>query len=221
MFVLALVGVAVNLALIWVLGGHHHGPGGHSHGEGAHAEHGASQRSGDGGALDTIEEGRPAAADAGGHAPGSSHGGRSHDGGGGGERNINVRGAVIHVVGDLVQSLGVAVAGALIWAHPGDARWALADPVCTFVFAALVLWTTLAILRDIADVLMERTPRGVSADAVSRGICGVSARGLRLLHRPLTCTAAPPAARPSRRRPVPLLRRSRAWRTCTICTCGH
>ena len=30
-------------------------------------------------------------------------------------RNINLHGAVLHVIGDLVQSLGVAVAGAVIW----------------------------------------------------------------------------------------------------------
>lgn len=29
--------------------------------------------------------------------------------------NMNLRGAIIHVLGDLVQSIGVAVAGALIW----------------------------------------------------------------------------------------------------------
>ncbi len=32
-----------------------------------------------------------------------------------GETNINLRGAIVHVIGDLVQSLGVALAGALIW----------------------------------------------------------------------------------------------------------
>ena len=34
---------------------------------------------------------------------------------GGHEENMNLKGAVLHVIGDLVQSLGVAVAGALIW----------------------------------------------------------------------------------------------------------
>lgn len=41
-----------------------------------------------------------------------------------------------------------------------DPRWYIADPICTFLFAILVLWTTRAILRDISDVLMERVPRG-------------------------------------------------------------
>lgn len=42
-----------------------------------------------------------------------------------------------------------------------DPRWALADPVCTFLFAALVLWTTKTITADIFTILMERAPPGV------------------------------------------------------------
>lgn len=40
-----------------------------------------------------------------------------------------------------------------------DPRWRLADPICTFVFALLVLLTSKNILRDIAHTLMERTPQ--------------------------------------------------------------
>jgi len=34
-------------------------------------------------------------------------------------------------------------------------EWKLADPICTFVFSVLVLFTTFAILRDIFAILME------------------------------------------------------------------
>ena len=34
-------------------------------------------------------------------------------------------------------------------------EWKLADPICTFVFSVLVLFTTFTILRDIFAVLME------------------------------------------------------------------
>ncbi|GAB4819948.1 hypothetical protein N2152v2_006994 [Parachlorella kessleri] len=122
-----------------------------------------------------------------GHNHGHDHGhnhshGQCHDGeaaaaglaacgaaaaaGGHDRRNINLRGAVTHVIGDLVQSIGVAIAGALIWFHQDDPRWYLADPICTFLFAILVMWTTRAILRDIADVLMERVPRGLSIKTI-------------------------------------------------------
>jgi zinc transporter 2 len=75
---------------------------------------------------------------------------------------------VLHVIGDLLQSIGVAIAGGLIWLHQDDPRWYLADPICTFVFSIVVLLTTKSILRDIVHVLMERTPPNMDVPAVAR-----------------------------------------------------
>jgi len=86
-----------------------------------------------------------------GHNHGHAHGGCCH-------QNMNMRSALLHVVGDLLQSIGVALAGLLIWIKQDDPRWALADPICTFIFAALVLYTTQGIIRDILRILMQRTP---------------------------------------------------------------
>lgn len=71
---------------------------------------------------------------------------------------MNLRSAILHVIGDLLQSVGVAIAGLLIWLHEDDPRWVIADPLCTFFFAGLVLLTTKSIIQDIIHVLMERTP---------------------------------------------------------------
>lgn len=96
MFFLSLTGIAVNILNLLILGGHHHhGVGGHdhSHDHSSH-DHGHSY----------------------GHShDGHSHGGHSHGHDNDNDANINLRGAVIHVLGDFVQSIGVAVAGALIW----------------------------------------------------------------------------------------------------------
>lgn len=43
-----------------------------------------------------------------------------------------------------------------------DPRWYLADPICTFLFSVLVLWTTKNIMVDIFAVLMERAPHTVN-----------------------------------------------------------
>lgn len=45
-----------------------------------------------------------------------------------------------------------------VFATQDDPRWALADPICTFIFALLVLLTTKGIITDIIHILMERTP---------------------------------------------------------------
>lgn len=72
--------------------------------------------------------------------------GHSHGGGGHGHsENINVRAAFIHVLGDVLQSIGVFCAAVIIYFKP---TWALADPICTFIFSIIVLWTTITILKD-------------------------------------------------------------------------
>ncbi len=70
-------------------------------------------------------------------------------------RNMNVRAALIHVVGDLVQSVGVLIAALIIKYRP-DLR--LADPICTFLFSGLVMATTTGLVRDVLRILMEGTP---------------------------------------------------------------
>jgi Co/Zn/Cd efflux system component len=40
--------------------------------------------------------------------------------------------------------------------------WRVADPICTLLFATLVLFTTWGMLAEVVDVLMERTPKGVN-----------------------------------------------------------
>uniref|UniRef100_A0AAV2JHU8 Zinc transporter 2-like n=1 Tax=Knipowitschia caucasica TaxID=637954 RepID=A0AAV2JHU8_KNICA len=69
--------------------------------------------------------------------------------------NCSVRAAFVHVLGDLLQSLGVLLAAVVIHVWP---QYKVADPLCTFLFSALVLWTTIPVFRDVLRVLMEATP---------------------------------------------------------------
>ena len=55
----------------------------------------------------------------------------------------------------------------------GDVQFALADPICTFAFAALVRLMTRGILRDISDILMERVPRSQDMQAITLGLLKV------------------------------------------------
>jgi len=81
--------------------------------------------------------------------------------------DVNMRSAYLHVLADLAQSVGVALAGAIIWAVP-SARWV--DPACTLLFSIFVLVTSAGLLRDIADVIMERSPRHLDPAAVVEGL---------------------------------------------------
>ncbi|XP_014605485.1 PREDICTED: zinc transporter 2-like [Polistes canadensis] len=72
-------------------------------------------------------------------------------------KNINVRAAFIHVVGDFIQSIGVFIAALVIYFKP---TWNIVDPICTFLFSILVMLTTVAIIKDVMNVLMEGMPKG-------------------------------------------------------------
>ncbi|XVE64566.1 hypothetical protein DITRI_Ditri07aG0110700 [Diplodiscus trichospermus] len=84
------------------------------------------------------------------------------------ERNINVQGAYLHVLGDSIQSVGVMIGGAVIWYKP---EWKIIDLICTLVFSIIVLGTTIRMLRNILEVLMESTPREIDATRLEKGLC--------------------------------------------------
>ena len=71
------------------------------------------------------------------------------------ERNVNIDAALIHVIGDAVQNIGVIISGAIIYFRP-DLMWI--DPLCTVVFAIIVFFTTTRILKDCVAVIMEGSP---------------------------------------------------------------
>ncbi|CAL5382409.1 unnamed protein product [Camellia sinensis] len=85
-------------------------------------------------------------------------------------RNINVQGAYLHVLGDSIQSVGVMIGGAVIWYKP---EWKIIDLICTLIFSVIVLGTTIKMLRNILEVLMESTPREVDATKLGKGLCEI------------------------------------------------
>ncbi|BBN14546.1 hypothetical protein MPTK1_6g12480 [Marchantia polymorpha subsp. ruderalis] len=96
----------------------------------------------------------------------SEHEGR-HTGSSGRTENVNVRSAYLHVLGDLIQSIGVMIGGAVIWWKP---EWKIVDLLCTFLFSIIVLLTTLKMVSDILAVLMESTPREIDAKLLQKGL---------------------------------------------------
>ncbi|KAF7843810.1 metal tolerance protein 1-like isoform X1 [Senna tora] len=81
--------------------------------------------------------------------------------------NINVQGAYLHVLGDSIQSVGVMIGGGIIWYKP---EWQIVDLICTLFFSVIVLGTTINMLRNILEVLMESTPREIDATKLERGL---------------------------------------------------
>jgi len=85
---------------------------------------------------------------------------------GGRHQNLNVRGAWLHVMADTLGSVGAISAGAAIYLF----GWRWADPVASFVIAALVLYSAWGLVRETLDVLMEGVPKGISIDEVTAAL---------------------------------------------------
>src|SRR5271163_3783210 len=88
-------------------------------------------------------------------------------------RDVNVRSALLHEVGDTLSTAAVIVGGLVIlWTGQ---YWI--DPALSFAIGLLILWSSFGIVRETLNILLEGTPRGMSLEAVEstmRTITGVS-----------------------------------------------
>ena len=97
-----------------------------------------------------------------------SHAGHGHGHGHGAD--LNMRSAMLHMVGDTAASLGVAVAGTVILLT-GGAFWL--DPAVSLALGLLIAWQAWRLMRQATDVLLESTPDGLDVDDVSAAIIAV------------------------------------------------
>ncbi|CAH8521504.1 unnamed protein product [Dicrocoelium dendriticum] len=162
MLITSTIGVGVNIVMLCTLHDHGHNHGGDSKKPNTNG-HGHNHM---GFAMNTdkhpenaVEEGRS--------TQGSMHGVHEKTQREAQKQNITVRAALIHVIGDLVQSVGVMIAALIIYFRP-DLK--IVDPICTFLFSILVLVTTINILRDTLNVLMEATPKGLEFNEVRNAL---------------------------------------------------
>lgn len=87
-----------------------------------------------------------------------------------GNRNDgNLRGALLHVVGDLLGSVG-AIAAAIGIMLTG---WTLLDPILSVLVAVLVVRSAWGLVSDSIRVLLQATPKGVDAQQAERQIAGL------------------------------------------------
>ncbi|XP_028955528.1 metal tolerance protein B-like isoform X2 [Malus domestica] len=91
--------------------------------------------------------------------------------------NINIQGAYLHVIADMIQSVGVMVAGGIIWARPD---WLVVDLICTLIFSVFAVSTTISMLKNIYGILMERTPSEIDIAGLEKGIKRI--KGVRDVH---------------------------------------
>ncbi len=86
-----------------------------------------------------------------------------------GERNLNVRGALLHVMGDLLGSVAALASGIAILAT----GWTPIDPILSLLICALILVAAVRLLLEGAHVVMEGVPQGLDIDEVQSTMTAV------------------------------------------------
>ncbi len=94
----------------------------------------------------------------------------------GDHENINLRAAMLHVLGDLAASLGVVIAGVIILLT----GWPYADPLISVGIALLIAWGAFKIVLDSIHILLEGTPPGIDLEQVRTTF--LSAAGVDSVH---------------------------------------
>ena len=85
------------------------------------------------------------------------------------EHSLNQRGAYLHVLGDLLGSVGALVAGVIVL----TSDWMMADPLISVLIGALVLVSAWRLVKESTDVLLEAAPRHIALSDVHERIASV------------------------------------------------
>jgi cobalt-zinc-cadmium efflux system protein len=80
--------------------------------------------------------------------------------------SLNVRGAFVHIATDVAAFGAAALAGGLILAT----GWNRFDPIASLVVAALMLWSSIQLLRESTAIFLERAPSDADPDSIGRAL---------------------------------------------------
>lgn len=86
-----------------------------------------------------------------------------------GEKDLNTRGALLHVLGDLLGSVAALAAGVVIQLT----GWTPVDPLLSLLIVALILVSTLRLAREAVHTLLEGVPASLSLPDIGRRMAGV------------------------------------------------
>jgi cobalt-zinc-cadmium efflux system protein len=97
----------------------------------------------------------------------------------GSKNDLNLKSAFLHLMGDVLSTVGAVIAGVII--RFTGLNWL--DPLVSVLIGLLILWNAWGILRESLEILMESTPAGMDLEALQRDMLAVEGvRGVHDLH---------------------------------------
>ena len=83
--------------------------------------------------------------------------------------DVNIRSVFLHMLGDTLSTAAVIAGGAAIL----FTQMSWVDPVLSLIIAAMILWSSVGIIRETLNILLEGTPRGIQLPAVREAMGSV------------------------------------------------
>ena len=86
-----------------------------------------------------------------------------------GAEDVNLRSVLVHMLGDTLSTAAVIVGGLLI--HLTGFEWI--DPALSLAIAALILWSSISIVRETLNILLEGAPRGMALPEIRAALAAI------------------------------------------------
>lgn len=97
----------------------------------------------------------------------------------GSDHDLNLRSTFIHLMGDVLSTIGAVIAGILIL----FTKWNWLDPLVSVLIGALILWNAWGILRQTIHILLESTPENIDMKNMVSDLLSIDGvRGVHDLH---------------------------------------
>ncbi|KAL2264313.1 hypothetical protein VTK26DRAFT_7279 [Humicola hyalothermophila] len=84
-------------------------------------------------------------------------------------RDLGMLGAMLHVVGDALNNVGVIIAAVVIWFSTSPARF-YADPAVSMAISLMILFSALPLVKGSGEILLQSAPRGVNVEDIKHDI---------------------------------------------------
>jgi cobalt-zinc-cadmium efflux system protein len=82
------------------------------------------------------------------------------------DKDLNIKGAYLHMAADTLVSIGVVVSGIVIT----QTHWYIVDPIIGFTIALIIIYSTWGLLRNSLRLSLDGVPEGVNTDEIIRSI---------------------------------------------------
>ncbi|UCE38128.1 MAG: cation transporter [Thermoplasmata archaeon] len=93
-----------------------------------------------------------------------------------GHHDLNIRGAYLHVLGDTLSSFAVIIGGVVIILTGNH----IVDPILSVLIAIIIIYSSLRLLKESVDILMERVPKHIDIDRLQDDI--LELEGVKSIH---------------------------------------